>query len=191
KKKKNMSIKKDNRHDLVFVMIAEEAMEDRVDTATLDLSTMAIGAARQLIAMILEEAEADADGNEYNEYSDQANEQEDTLNNPNLLPWAKEEAFVEQVYIQQQQMQQQKFESEYFEKSRHSTRASNRRGRGGRFASGHFGRRKHYRFHPRGKNTRFPVTPFQADLTIPKIILVHEKRQRIGLQITVFSIFFF
>ncbi|ETN97831.1 hypothetical protein RFI_39695 [Reticulomyxa filosa] len=96
--------------------------------------------------MILEEAEADADGNEDNEYSDQANEQEDPLNNPNLLPWAKEEAFVEQVYMQQQQMQQQKFESE-----------------------------KHYRFHPRGKTIRFTVTYFQADLTIPKIILVHEK----------------
>ncbi|ETN97650.1 hypothetical protein RFI_39879, partial [Reticulomyxa filosa] len=183
-------------------MFAEEAMEGGVDPATLDLDTMAIGAARQLaitgrldemlIAMILGEAEADVDGNEDNEYSDQANEQEDPLesilNDPNLPPWAKEEAFVEQVYMQQQQMQQQKFESEYGEKSRHSTRASSRGGRGGgrggHFASSHFGRRKHYRFPPRGKITRFPVTPFQADLTIPKSILAPEKRQKIGLQIT-------
>ncbi|ETO05343.1 hypothetical protein RFI_32048 [Reticulomyxa filosa] len=189
-------------------MFAEEAIEGGVDPATLDLDTMAIGAARQLaitgrldemlIAMILGEAEAGADGNE-DEYGDQAKEQEDPLesilNDPNLPPWAKEEAFVEQVYMQQQQMQQQKFEIEYGEKSRHSTRESSRGGRGGgrggHFASGHFGRRKHYRFPPRGKITRFPVTPFQADLTIPKSILASEKRQKIGLQITVFfSIFF-
>ncbi|ETO33224.1 hypothetical protein RFI_03883 [Reticulomyxa filosa] len=74
-------------------MFAEDAMEIRVDTVTLDLGIMAIGASRQLdeilIAMILGEAEADADGNEDNEYSGQANEQEDSSNNPNLPPEPK------------------------------------------------------------------------------------------------------
>ncbi|ETN99964.1 hypothetical protein RFI_37494 [Reticulomyxa filosa] len=161
-------------------MLAEEVMEGRVDTVTLDKHN-GDWSRRQLIAMILEEADDDADGNKDNEYSDQANEQEDPLKDSNLLPWAKEDAFVEQVYMQHQQ---QKFKN---------------------IPHGHqieeddavallrviLERRKYYRFHPIGKTICFTVTHFQADLTIPKIILVHKKRQRIGLQINIFSIFFF
>ncbi|ETO17456.1 hypothetical protein RFI_19867 [Reticulomyxa filosa] len=146
KKKKNMSIKKDNR---MFLSL---------------LGHNGDGAARQLdkmlIAMILGEADADADGNEDNEYSDQANEQEDPLNNPNLPPWAKDEAFIEQVYSNSNKCNNKNLKVSMVKNSDTSTQASSRGGRGSRFASGYFGRRKHYRFPPRGKITRFPVTPF-------------------------------